>query len=158
MTGNVVGSFTTINARQASLDQFYAENFPAIVPIPALATPGADLPADDSDLLKIIRNSKQAAKFDTLWDGNTAGYGSASEAAAAKAATEQAESDFRQNVCDDFIAAGGDAKMFPVEWPSLRAEIVRARTLERFTRRQMMTDTAQTALDELYRGNPAPTS
>jgi len=72
------------------------------------------------------------------------------EAAAAVALAEKTEADFRQGVCDAFIASGGKAVDFESEWPTLRAEIVRTRTLQGFAAQRSAGDVAQDTLDRLY--------
>ena len=77
MTGEIVAEQRTIEARQETLDAWHAETFPAKRPKEAKESPKADsaaLPADDDALLRIIRASKGADKFNRLWDGNTSGY------------------------------------------------------------------------------------
>lgn len=101
--------------------------------------------------------------FDAQWDNQVndmaariAGEMKAEAAAKEKAAKEQAEADFRQGVMDAFVQAGGKPELFPIEWPGLRAEIVRQRTLASFAKRPQISDVVTNTLAELYRGSPTP--
>lgn len=68
----------------------------------------------------------------------------------ALALAEKTETDFRQGVCDAFIASGGNATDFESEWPELRAEIVKQRTLQGFAAQRRAGDVAQDTLNKLY--------
>jgi len=72
------------------------------------------------------------------------------EAAAAVALAEKTEADFRQGVCDAFITSGGNVTDFASEWPELRSEIVKQRTLQGFAAQRTAADVAQDTLDRLY--------
>lgn len=80
VTGDQVpGTPDTINNRQAQLDAVRAEMFPPEpnrVPLPA----GRGVTTDDRGILERARAAKNGGKFDALWSGDVAGYGSRSEA------------------------------------------------------------------------------
>lgn len=70
-----------VEERQEVLTAWHAEAFPAKA---APADPGRPaarrLDATDEELVEKVRRSKQGEKFGRLWAGDTAGYGSGSEA------------------------------------------------------------------------------
>ncbi len=72
------------------------------------------------------------------------------QAADAVALAEKTETDFRQGVCDAFITSGGNVADFESEWPALRADIVRTRTLQGFAAQRTASDVAQDTLNKLY--------
>jgi hypothetical protein len=78
---HVPGTPRTIEHRQAELTALYEEWFPPPKPSqrkPAAASVG--LNASDEDLIAKAMNAANGAKVRALWNGNTAGYGSGSEA------------------------------------------------------------------------------
>jgi putative DNA primase/helicase len=88
MTGeHIRGCPTTIEERQAELELIYGMVFPKpqindIEEVARnLASDSSVLPKlDDLQLIETIRGSEQGAKFSALWQGDTSGYGSHSEA------------------------------------------------------------------------------
>ncbi len=83
MTGDhIEGTPTTVEERQAELEAIYAAIFPAGQEI----SPDDDwssatgLEGDDEELLERARAARNGAAFEALWNGDTAGYGSHSEA------------------------------------------------------------------------------
>ena len=83
----------------------------------------------------------------------------AQDAADAAAAKVQKETDFKQSVLESFIDAGGEENKFFLEWPTLRAEIVRQRTLASFAQKSQAQDKVAATLETLYKDNTqdAPT-
>ena len=77
MTGEIVAEQRTIEARQDTLNAWHSETFKPKQPKGAkesTRTDGAALPADDDALLRIIRSSKGADKFNRLWEGDASDY------------------------------------------------------------------------------------
>jgi len=82
MTGqHLPGTPTIIAPRQAELDRLYAATFP--VPEPATASRNGTSSLDDATILRKVRAASNSAKFQQLWDGDSSGYPSDSEADAA---------------------------------------------------------------------------
>lgn len=82
VTGEVIRMQHEITEAQDEIDAFLAHVFGDNAPEPAKTVP-APSSESDGEILDLIRNSPQAAKFDALWAGDFSAYGSASEADAA---------------------------------------------------------------------------
>lgn len=81
MTGeHVVGTPTTIEARQEKLEEVLAHFLPAPAPIERTERPTVPIALDDQELLEKAIRAKNGAKFERLWNGDTTGHGSHSEA------------------------------------------------------------------------------
>lgn len=79
MTGNVLEGYDTIQERQGDVDWLYTVLNPPKKAEPTVKTfPKHNMTNDQ--ILKKIRRSKQAEKFNQLWTGDLAGYPSQSEA------------------------------------------------------------------------------
>lgn len=63
----------------------------------------------------------------------------------------KAEAFFKQSVLETFVKNGGDATEFDTLWPSLRAEVVRAKTLSEAVTLPTYKDVAERELDRLYK-------
>lgn len=77
------GTPTTIEPRQGELERVLLRVFGKPDPpgkIPPRELSGAGLGGDDEELLARARDARNGDKFSRLWAGDTAGYGSASEA------------------------------------------------------------------------------
>lgn len=80
MTGkHVPGSPTTIEERQAELDEFVREFLPAKAKT-APTTPSATVELADSDLLDKMLSARNGRRIGKLWQGDWSGYTSHSEA------------------------------------------------------------------------------
>ena len=82
VTGVLIGTCKTIEARQPQLDTLYEEVFQ---PKPMQAqdrkpTPAQPVALADAELLEKARTAKNGHDFDRLWRGDTSGYSSQSEA------------------------------------------------------------------------------
>jgi hypothetical protein len=83
VTGHrVEGTPETIERRQEQIDAVHREVFgePAKPANNGHAIPDACLPVDDMDIVSRATKAKSGAKFRRLWNGDRAGYSSASEA------------------------------------------------------------------------------
>ena len=82
ITGEVYGSSRGIEERQEAVERLHARVFAKSKSEPKkqTAAPSGAVTLDDSELLEKIRASKQSAKFEALWSGDSSGYGSQSEA------------------------------------------------------------------------------
>jgi hypothetical protein len=72
------------------------------------------------------------------------------EAAAARVKEVEKEEQFRLSVLNSFVESGGEAKDFAYEWPKLRAEIVRQRTLGAAIVDNSAAGIAKRTLEQLY--------
>ncbi len=81
MTGHLYpGGNPTIEERQAEVEALHAATFARPEkPKPSLA-PVVPLTLDDERVLDLIRQARNAEKFERLWSGDTSAYGSQSEA------------------------------------------------------------------------------
>lgn len=80
-TGNILAGYDVIQPRQKELDTLYQKIFRATSqkksrPI----TPSKILHHTDAELIDKAKNARNGAKFTSLWEGNTQGYASHSEA------------------------------------------------------------------------------
>ena len=77
ITGHVIEDFSELAENQDALSELYYDRLHVPEPEPVTFNPDdvAPVPADDAELLRIIRGSKQGAKFDRLMSGDTSGYG-----------------------------------------------------------------------------------
>jgi hypothetical protein len=81
MTGNPYdGSPPTIEERQEVVNALHAELFPKAAEKQRLPLPPAPAGLTDDDVLAKARAAKNGAEFDRLWQGDTDGYQSPSEA------------------------------------------------------------------------------
>lgn len=83
VTGNHLdGTPTTVKkAAPGSIEALYATIAGEADPTPApMAKPARAVPATDEEVLKRCRKAKNGPKFERLWNGDTSGYESASEA------------------------------------------------------------------------------
>jgi hypothetical protein len=76
------GTPTTVEERTAEIAALYARLFPNGHDAPA-STPPPSTPQDDDAVIALAQAAKNSAKFMRLWDGDTTGYRSHSEADAA---------------------------------------------------------------------------
>src|SRR5262249_45332951 len=75
------GSPTTIENRQHHLEEIHRNIFQAKTPKAVQAKPpGATLDLDDSEVIRRATEAKNGGKFRRLWDGDTSGHRSKSEA------------------------------------------------------------------------------
>lgn len=78
ITGHVIEGFSQVEESQDALSELYFDK--VHIPEPAPVSKPVDLgsiPADDQELVTIIKASKQGAKFERLFSGDTSGYGNA---------------------------------------------------------------------------------
>jgi hypothetical protein len=80
VTGDVLDGPSTVQSRQAELDQMVSRLLPPPSPNGKQPPPTTPVALDDRELLERARGAKNGAKFDALWRGDTAGYASPSEA------------------------------------------------------------------------------
>jgi primase-polymerase (primpol)-like protein len=82
VTGNhLPGTPTTVEERTAELAEIHLRIFGKCEPVTvAAARPAEPLTNDDEDLLRIMFRSSRGTKIQALWNGDTSGYPSQSEA------------------------------------------------------------------------------
>jgi putative DNA primase/helicase len=84
MTGDHLGGTPlTIEPRQTELETLHREVFGKPKDAPKPASPGPALELSDRELIEKAQTARNGDKFSRLWRGDTTGYGSPSEAAAA---------------------------------------------------------------------------
>jgi putative DNA primase/helicase len=81
MTGDhIEGTPTTIEERQAELEAVYAAIFPPQAPAAAASATTTPLELNDQELLRRAATARNGDDFERLWEGDTSGHGSHSEA------------------------------------------------------------------------------
>lgn len=76
---HVQGTPTTIEERQAELDQVLEQFLPKSETVDAPPRAAQPVEADDEELLERARAARNGAAFERLWHGDTSGYASRSE-------------------------------------------------------------------------------
>ena len=69
-----------IEDRSEELAAFYARHFAEEPRRPQTSSNGHRADLGDEEILSLARSARNAAKFEDLWDGDTTGYASHSEA------------------------------------------------------------------------------
>lgn len=80
MTGNVLNEHRMIESRQEQLDKLYDKLFTKEEEPEKQTRPKAEISLDDQTVIEKAKSAKDGAKFSALWEGDTSGYDSHSEA------------------------------------------------------------------------------